>query len=440
MIYDLPNNRLVVNWPEPKAPGNFNTVPDNNDVWNRQMSEYENALDAYNNRPSVKCSDETPKLWAHRNGEEIPEGDYNVKYEYKLSDDHDWEPMPEKHWNKVNPDNRRQLAYPVTKEPGEKVHTLGRLISDSMISNRVHSIPDVSSDLLEKIKTDSYYPNSIPVYTFRNMLRLLALNISEAEPAMYRTFELLEAKKSAVRLNTRNDLWENKEALGKYIARLKELLSPVPELPNLAASTANVSKEDVRGEEDIADLKKPFQSPTLEGQQRLKFSIVEILGNISLAYHRGKASMSQLASKPRDHYGEGLIELAKEIERQKEVIAEQDQQLAKRSERIEGLQLDNMQLNNINGKMELEIERLRKQNDLLATFDEKNSVVIVNLQSKLSLLQSREGLFAEWASNGGWQWLCNDKIWKSMKGKWATTADLFKQFLNETGAGEKGGE
>lgn len=110
--------------------------------------------------------------------------------------------------------------------------TIGKLISGSMLRNMVDSIPGMSEDTLMQLRQDNFYPNSIPIIIFRNMLRLLAIDIIEAEPAMYATFDILEEKKMEWRkkqkgmlINTRQDLWENKESMGKYISRLKELMN-----------------------------------------------------------------------------------------------------------------------------------------------------------------------------------------------------------------------
>jgi hypothetical protein len=109
MIYDLENNRLVVNWPEPKK-----EAYEQNSVG---LQQYRHDLAAYNNRPFVKCSPETPKLWAGRNGEEIPEGEYEVRY--YMAFNFDWLCISKDGYDRGNDEFKstcKILAYPVTKE------------------------------------------------------------------------------------------------------------------------------------------------------------------------------------------------------------------------------------------------------------------------------------------------------------------------------------
>lgn len=108
-------------------------------------------------------------------------------------------------------------------------HTLGKLISDSITMNRVGNVPDIPADIFEQLKNDNFWPNSIPIYCFRNMMRLLNISILSVVPAIYETVKILEEKKKTesepnFRIDTRSDLWECKEAVDKYISRLSELI------------------------------------------------------------------------------------------------------------------------------------------------------------------------------------------------------------------------
>lgn len=108
-------------------------------------------------------------------------------------------------------------------------HTLGKLISGSMTHNLVSSVPDIPADIFEQLKNDNFWPNSIPIYCFRNMMRLLNISILSVVPAIYETVKILEDKKKSesepnFRIDTRSDLWECKEAVDKYVSRLLELI------------------------------------------------------------------------------------------------------------------------------------------------------------------------------------------------------------------------
>lgn len=108
-------------------------------------------------------------------------------------------------------------------------HTLGKLISGSMIRNHVSNVPDIPADIFEQLKNDNFWPNSIPIYCFRNMMRLLNISILSVVPAIYETVKILEEKKKTesepnFRIDTRSDLWECKEAVDRYVSRLSELI------------------------------------------------------------------------------------------------------------------------------------------------------------------------------------------------------------------------
>jgi hypothetical protein len=120
------------------------------------------------------------------------------------------------------------------------VHTFGALIKNAMKDNLVSTVPDISTETLNDLLNDNYYPNSVPIKTLRNMLRLLNIPIENAVPAIYHTFELLQLQKEESRkekrfyeINWKEDLWKCDEALDKYINRLIELMSvsthPSPE-------------------------------------------------------------------------------------------------------------------------------------------------------------------------------------------------------------------
>lgn len=161
-----------------------------------------------------------------------------------------------------------------------KQQSLGKLISDSMVANRVRTIPDMPEDVLLLLKADGYNPNSIPVYTMRNMLRLLAIDVNAAIKAMNLTLEMYLKKKESGELEKSHPwavLWENPEALTKYTDRLKELM---PEQSRSPASIPMTWRKASR-EKDLPhnfDLKVIAKATPSSGFMRLmQLSRLEIV-------------------------------------------------------------------------------------------------------------------------------------------------------------------
>jgi hypothetical protein len=492
MIYDLENNRLVENWPEPKKPQQHLMAVAGTDHFNRVMTEYQQALAAYNNRRVIPCADECQKVWT--DGQHISEKDYTLENSFY--------------------DSTVQLAYPVTKEAGERDDLAKRLMAEY----------------------DEGFSHDFSAWTDDERKDFLEGFLHRvAKPFMYVFYSL--GLKTHITTKVTND------SDGTIFDLSFTKLSPVPELPNLAASTANLSR--VKDKDAVIDQQYRTWDKFLNGLHILCSGGVldrsEIINELKLHYHlsrmpppqpaqpagqgdsgigvaaiakerrrqieiekwdyshdehykngeligaaacyavnalnklgiksrvqiylpaetnieagntgdrgdrqlrkagwydawpwdssydkREKHDVSRSleisgalvaaaidvlqpqaaaryhypkASTPVDHYGEGLTELAKEIERQKEVITEQDQQLIKYRQTID------------------------------------------DLQSQLSLLQSREGKILELLMESGYT------IEGGKYGKWEypegrqdpvfviipiseVTADLFTQFLNETG-------
>jgi hypothetical protein len=106
---------------------------------------------------------------------------------------------------------------------------IGKLISGKMMENHVASIPGISDKILIELKQDNFWPNSIPIVLFRNMLRLLDISFNDAKKSIYLTASILEEKKRKDRegksnYETRSDLWECKKAVDIYVNRLEELM------------------------------------------------------------------------------------------------------------------------------------------------------------------------------------------------------------------------
>lgn len=132
--------------------------------------------------------------------------------------------------------------------------TLGSLVQKAL-SNSNTSVADLQSNtgltpsLLEDIKTDMVFTNSVPVRSLVKLLKLLNVSIEKAQAAIDITFEKLSAESKmfltvpvnaqpAFRKGASNNaagfdlmrlksdesyLYQNKEALDKYTKRLGEL-------------------------------------------------------------------------------------------------------------------------------------------------------------------------------------------------------------------------
>lgn len=136
----------------------------------------------------------------------------------------------------------------------EPVNTLGEIISNRLKELHLEadqlshstSLPlNVVHDLME----DKIYTNNVPIMFFRNLLNRLGISFQQSEKSIRKTFALLQANISKptsnnglnpafrkgphilgvtnVDAHTKGDhreLYENKEALEKYLTRLNELL------------------------------------------------------------------------------------------------------------------------------------------------------------------------------------------------------------------------
>ena len=134
--------------------------------------------------------------------------------------------------------------------------TLGSLIQKALSAKNI-SVVELQSNtgltpsLLEDIKSDMIFTNSVPVKSLAKLLKLLSVSIEKAQAAIDTTFEKLSAeskmfltvpvnaqpvfRKGAsnnvagfdlIRLKSDESyLYQNKEALDKYTKRLGELYS-----------------------------------------------------------------------------------------------------------------------------------------------------------------------------------------------------------------------
>lgn len=136
--------------------------------------------------------------------------------------------------------------------------TLGSLIQKALASSATNvsdlqANTGLTSSLLEDIKSDMIFTNSVPVKSLVKLLKLLNVSLEKAQLAIDATFERLSAESKMfltipakaqpsfrkgmsnnpgafdmVRLKSDESyLYQNKEALGKYTKRLSELYTEI---------------------------------------------------------------------------------------------------------------------------------------------------------------------------------------------------------------------
>jgi hypothetical protein len=108
---------------------------------------------------------------------------------------------------------------------------------------------DIPVAVLDELKQDKLYPNSIPVLAMKDLLNTLGIAFRQAKQAMLKTYELIkmnvnitgkacegqvsyrkgnEEEDTGMRVKNRSDgggLFENRESLEKYLAMLEEEMS-----------------------------------------------------------------------------------------------------------------------------------------------------------------------------------------------------------------------
>lgn len=157
-----------------------------------------------------------------------------------------------------------EYPYDISSEKGETmikllyeklaVDSLGELISKAIEKENI-SISEISKDsslpasTIEQLQTDSIFANSIPIILLKNLLKRLQISFNKAQESIIKSFHILknEAAFSSSSINTvqlsykkRNaeivssfanktkksenqNLFQNEEALNKYLNRLSEL-------------------------------------------------------------------------------------------------------------------------------------------------------------------------------------------------------------------------
>ena len=136
--------------------------------------------------------------------------------------------------------------------------TLGTLVSKALVANtlpeaELQSKTGLSSSLLEAIKSDMIFTNSVPIKSLVRLLKLINISLGKAQSAINATFEKLSTESKlflsvpskaqpAFRKGTsfsstnfdfkrlKSDesyLYQNKEALEKYAKRFTELYDEI---------------------------------------------------------------------------------------------------------------------------------------------------------------------------------------------------------------------
>ena len=128
--------------------------------------------------------------------------------------------------------------------------TFGSLLSQIAVASvqNVAKNVGISEDQLEKIYRDEILINRIPIARLKVFLETLQLKFEKAKEAIIRTSEILSTQSKAVSLDQKmgvafrkkmsdstgsiswgsdfkSDLFDNKEALNKYLNKLNELMS-----------------------------------------------------------------------------------------------------------------------------------------------------------------------------------------------------------------------
>ena len=134
--------------------------------------------------------------------------------------------------------------------------SLGQLVSESMQRNSVTDEAIAAQcklpfNIVEEIKSDSIFPNNVPIMLLKNFLHSLGIQFQTAEKAIWKTFEVIKNRnlfsqqgsiysQPAFRHNQNNsqnsimksvnpsdgrELFENETSLKKYLNKLESLMN-----------------------------------------------------------------------------------------------------------------------------------------------------------------------------------------------------------------------
>lgn len=137
----------------------------------------------------------------------------------------------------------------VLKQPsfGELIRSAvqERQLTDAMLTERT----GISPTITEALRNDTVYPNNVPIQLLKKLIVELKLSYAVVKEAILKTFDLLQQQMSLKDMlgyepayrkgsplfptghvgngteSNGNELFENKEALNKYLTRLEELVN-----------------------------------------------------------------------------------------------------------------------------------------------------------------------------------------------------------------------
>ena len=134
--------------------------------------------------------------------------------------------------------------------------SFGQLLQQAILNMNINddAVAEKSNiplSVIHDLRNDAIYTNNVPIVLFKNLLSVLNLSFTSVEAAIRKTFEVLQSQVAAKHNNlsgfspafrkgyytsretfSKNspksdgkELFENKEALEKYLTRLKELMN-----------------------------------------------------------------------------------------------------------------------------------------------------------------------------------------------------------------------
>lgn len=156
----------------------------------------------------------------------------------------------------VNMDNERKLALLQKLNSLAESLSFGQLLQQAMqymgaTEELIAEKVKLPISVIGELKNDTIYTNNVPIVFFKGLLSSLNISFKSAEAAIRKTFEMLQnqttiknnalsgfspafrkgyytAKESFSKSSPNTDgkeLFENKEALEKYLTRLSELMN-----------------------------------------------------------------------------------------------------------------------------------------------------------------------------------------------------------------------
>jgi hypothetical protein len=132
--------------------------------------------------------------------------------------------------------------------------SFGQLLTEAMADNSIQNEAleqqtGIPATMIKELQEDAIYPNNVPVVLFRRLLTALKISFKSAERAIRQTFEMLQSRSAAPlevgllpafkkgNLASRElfyksappcdgkELFQNEEALNRYLNKLDELMN-----------------------------------------------------------------------------------------------------------------------------------------------------------------------------------------------------------------------